>query len=481
MRKLFIGIAAFLLIFTDTKTVNAQSNDTVIFTPLGSFNFSWTYSGYTPLIDRLGRPYVYLAAKELGLVTFDISNTINPAPVDTIPASSLGGLKATGITQDSIYLFISLGDFQGAGQSAGLAIYDISNPVSPLLLDRWDSSAFNKGTSSVVRSGNYVFLSAMEKGILILDISDRHNIKFISQIIPDISFGNHNYTYHARGLFISGDTLLVADDNGGLRVIDVTDKQKPVEIGKYINNTIDSVGAAYYNHIYRIGNYAFCAMDYCGFETVDISNPATIINVAWLNPWNCTNQPPPFGSWNGSDGHCNEIAYDSSHNILFISGGDSQILAFDPRNPSQPRIMGTWGQSNDSIGSWGVDVFGNLVALANIHTLGFPFVSTVGGLQLLDWQLTTVTGVKENSLPGETQLLAFPNPFSSETIINTNHSFHNANLVVKNIFGQTVKRLNKISGQSVVIHRDSLPGGLYIVHLTQDNLLIASAKLLIID
>lgn len=465
-----------LLFFLATILANAQSNDTIIFTTLGNFNFSFTYSGYTPLIDRLNRPYVYLATKELGLVTFDISNTSNPFPTDTITVSLLGGLKATGVSQDSIYLFISLGDFQGWGQNAGLAIYDISNPVSPVLFDRWDSTAFNKGTSSVIQEGNYAYLSAMAHGVLILDISDKQNIKFVSQIIPDLSFGNHNYAYHSRGLFLSGDTLLVADDNGGLRVIDVSNKQNPVETGMYVNNTIDSVGAAFYNHVYRIGDYAYCAMDFCGFETVNVSNPSSMFGVAWLNPWNCTKVP---NSWNGSDGHCNEIAYDASQNVLFFSGGDSQILAFDPGNPSQPKIIGAWGPPNDSMASWGVDIFGNLAALANIHNTLFPPVySNIGGLQLLNWQLVTGIGeIKSNNA----EIYLFPNPFSAQTTLQTSEQLKTATLTVDNIFGQTVKQIKNLNGQTVVLSRDNLATGLYFARLIQDNKVIAIKKILITD
>lgn len=431
MKTKNILIPLFLLCFrSGVENMYAQSaNDTVIFNALGNFNFNFTYSAYTPLIDRFGRPYVYLATKELGLVTFDISNTLNPVPVDTQTVASLGNLKATGVAQDSIYLFVSLGDFQGTTQNAGLAIFDVSNPVAPVLLDRWDTAAFKKGTSTVIWKGNYAYLGAMQKGAVILDISNKQNIQFVSQIIPDTTFGNQSYAYHSRGLFLSGDTLLVADDNGGLRVIDVTNKQNPVEIGKFLSTSISSVTSPFYNHVYRIGNYAYCAMDYCGFEVVDLSNPAVMSEISWLNPWNCSTS-----SWNGSDGHTNEIAYSTSQNVLMFSGGDSQVLAFDPSSPAQPRIMGAWGPPNDSVGTWGTDVYGNLVALANVKTFGFPFVSNVGGLQLLNWNL--VSGVEDNY--GENNSInLFPNPSSGKFQV-TSHKSQITSMNVYNLYGKKV-------------------------------------------
>lgn len=473
----FMKKSLFLLIFMTLLTgikCYAQTNDTIIFSKLGSFNFTWTYSGYTPLFDRLKRPFIYLATKELGLVIFDISNTSNPLPVDTIPVSSLGNLKATGITQDSIFLYISLGDFQST-QNAGLAIYDISNPENPIFLDSWTDNEFNKGSSSVICKGNYAYQSAMEKGVIILDVSDKHNIKYVSKIIPDLNFGNKKFTYHSRGLFLEGDTLLVADDNGGLRLIDVTNKKNPIEIGKHLNSRIDSTGAVYCNHVYQIGNYAYCAMDFCGIETVDVSDPSSIISIAWLNPWNCINQPFPFGSWNGSDGHCNEIAYSDLQNILFFSGGDTEIIAVSIDNPYKPKIIGTWGLPGDKVGSWGIDISENLAAVANVHTLGFPFVSNTGGLQLLSWRHIS----RVDQLEQLNTFQIFPNPSSTKAILQSQNYLHNSTIVINDTFGSTSFCFKNISGTSFEIPGDSLPVGIYIIKIIEDNNLSGFCKLII--
>lgn len=432
MKKFYV-----LMLFMLLKSMCHAQPDTVLFNALGNYNFNLLYSGYTPLIDRLGRPYVYLATKELGVVTFDISNTSSLLPIDTIPKTTLNNLKATGVAQKGQFLFVSLGDFEGAGETAGLAIFDITNPSVPVMVDEWDSTYFDKGTSSVLLDGDYAYLSAMADGVLILDVSNPQNIQFVSQIIPDTNFGFHHGTYHARGLFISNDTLLVAYDNGGLRIIDVTNKQFPAEVGMYVNSAIDSIGRAYYNHIYRIGNTAWCAVDFCGIETVNVSDASAMQNIAWLNPWNCTNIPFPFGSWNGSDGHTNEIAYDAQHNILFFSGGDSQVLAIDAGNPSQPQIIGAFGMPDDSVGSWGVDAFNNMIAIANLHTVGFPFVSLVGGLQLLSYQV--ITGIEQFQHSNDIKL--YPNPTKSLLSISGLHFSPGDEITVTNVLGNRVLTL----------------------------------------
>ncbi|MBI3502444.1 MAG: T9SS type A sorting domain-containing protein [Bacteroidetes bacterium] len=50
-----------------------------------------------------------------------------------------------------------------------------------------------------------------------------------------------------------------------------------------------------------------------------------------------------------------------------------------------------------------------------------------------------------------------------------------------NCFGQTVKQIKNISGQTVVFSRDNLASGLYFVRLTQDSKIIAVDKFVIAD
>jgi hypothetical protein len=100
-----------------------------------------------------------------------------------------------------------------------------------------------------------------------------------------------------------------------------------------------------------------------------------------------------------------------------------------------------------------------------------------GYFDLVDLQ--TVSGI--TVLEQKQFLPFFPNPFISQTVLQTDQPFHNATLTVNNCFGQTVKQIKHISGQMVTLHRDQLPCGLYFIWLTQGNKLIASDKLVITD
>lgn len=93
-------------------------------------------------------------------------------------------------------------------------------------------------------------------------------------------------------------------------------------------------------------------------------------------------------------------------------------------------------------------------------------------------ELTVPLGIDENEL--EVVSIA-PNPFSSQTVLQTENALNDATLTVTNCFGQTVAEIKNISGQQITFSRNNLASGLYFAELTQDNKIIAKTKLVIVD
>ena len=90
-----------------------------------------------------------------------------------------------------------------------------------------------------------------------------------------------------------------------------------------------------------------------------------------------------------------------------------------------------------------------------------------------------LTAVNENNYRQTISL--FPNPFCMHTVLQSEHSLNNATLTVDNCFGQTIKQIKNISGQTITLQRDNLPSGLYFLQLKQDSKVIATNKLVITD
>ena len=54
-------------------------------------------------------------------------------------------------------------------------------------------------------------------------------------------------------------------------------------------------------------------------------------------------------------------------------------------------------------------------------------------------------------------------------------------LYLRSMFQGSTIRLQNISGQTITLHRDNIPSGVYFSRLVQNNILIATRKLVITD
>jgi hypothetical protein len=86
-----------------------------------------------------------------------------------------------------------------------------------------------------------------------------------------------------------------------------------------------------------------------------------------------------------------------------------------------------------------------------------------------------------NEYVNNNSLTISPNPFTTQTILQTSNPYKNANLTFYNSFGQQVKQVKNISGQTITLYRDNLTRGIYFIRLTEDDKVIATDKLIISD
>lgn len=91
------------------------------------------------------------------------------------------------------------------------------------------------------------------------------------------------------------------------------------------------------------------------------------------------------------------------------------------------------------------------------------------------------TGINESAPTLNNVFRAYPNPFSAFTVLQTNIQLNNATLTIENCLGQRVRQIENIHEKTIVIERDKLSSGLYFAHLTQNNQIIATVKLIITD
>ena len=333
------------------------------------------------VVDARGRPFLHVALKNGGLLVLDISNKERPKVAAKLGTDRFADLDAMHLTQRGDHLYLALGDFFNArGTPAGFAIVDVRNPAQPRVVSVWKSKETLHGSAIVIVEGNHAYLGAMSEGVMIFDVSKPDKIQHVSTFQPDVHFPrkNPNKVQHpnARGLVLRGNLLYVAYDAGGLRVLDVADKRKPKEIGRYINKKMEHKQQAY-NNLALEKNLLYIACDYAGLEIVDVSDPRNIRPVGWWNPWEAHLLK---SLWFNSAGHANQIELDVKTKRAYLSAGGSELQIVDVSTPSQPRLAGQYRDAKGKVGVWGLTLGPDRVYLAYV-TAVIPFAGTWAGVK----------------------------------------------------------------------------------------------------
>ena len=155
------------------------------------------------------------------------------------------------------------------------------------------------------------------------------------------------YTFdYARGVFVSGGYVYVANGSGGLQVIDVTDPTAPIIVG-----SVNTPGYAY--GVTLFGSYAYVADSSSSLEVIDVSDPAAPAIVSSVN----------------LPGGASDVTISGGY--AYVANGTSGLLVIDVSDPAIPTIVG----SADTQGSaFGVAISG-----------GYAYVAAyTSGLQVID-------------------------------------------------------------------------------------------------
>ncbi|MFA5165972.1 MAG: tail fiber domain-containing protein [Candidatus Paceibacterota bacterium] len=192
--------------------------------------------------------FAYTAASS-GMHIIDISNP--KAPV-------LAGFYATPSTTKSIYVsgkYAYLGVSKGTGVG-GLYVIDISSSTNPVLTGNVAVNTGSNHVFDIVVRGKYAYLAADGDGLKIVDISNPASPAVVGTYY---SAGPTNPSGYAAGVYVSGKYAYLADlsdglDNGGMKIIDISDPTSPTLAANY------DLGARSVNNIIVNGRYAYLSI-----------------------------------------------------------------------------------------------------------------------------------------------------------------------------------------------------------------------------
>ena len=65
--------------------------------------------------------------------------------------------------------------------------------------------------------------------------------------------------------------------------------------------------------------------------------------------------------------------------------------------------------------------------------------------------------------------IVYPNPFTDYTTIELSDAFQIQRIDLIDINGRTVRTIDNINSNSVTIHRENLPSGIYFIRIQSDH------------
>jgi hypothetical protein len=417
MKKLFFALCSALAF----QEISAQCNGSLLQPGDSVFTNPFFGIALSPEADKLNRPYDYVATNSGGIKIYNVTGSSTPVLKTTIPTSSLGGLNAINLYQDSIWLYASLGDVWDTTQYSGLAIIDVSNPLAPVVLNTYTHTGIKCGAGGVAVSGTLACLAANRNGLVLLDVSNKSAIQLKGQLSFSNAFPHSNIgsssLYNARGVAVKNNYAFVCYDRGGFRVVDISNPAAPSQVAQYCFPPLINKATAY-NNVVINNNVAYVAIDYYGMEVLNISNPLAIVQTGWWHPATWADTTNNFNTWAGSQGHANELAYDPGCGMVYLAAGKTDLAAIDVSNPASPVTCKTYGSTTDTYGTWGLDFFNHQIHLSYIWSPAAPPNSNYTGLKTLTVNCLPA-GLQEHDIAAVT---VYPNPASSEITINSEGS-----------------------------------------------------------
>jgi len=209
------------------------------------------YTGSTTLKIYVAENFAYTLTYD-GLEIFDISNPINPILISNYEE----GGNDIHISDSRAFIVGGSYNFGTSEYHGFLKIIDISNPNAVNLMGRFDSAGIGEG---VTASGDTVFVAHNNGGFKSIDVSDPGN-----PILLDV----YTNTVFSSDVFLRGTTAYLANDMRGLKIFDVIDPVNPILLGvEDISSSIEKV--------FVYGKYAYVYKKY-GFQVdiIDIADAA---------------------------------------------------------------------------------------------------------------------------------------------------------------------------------------------------------------
>jgi hypothetical protein len=312
--------------------------------------------------------YAFVGDYGLGLLVYDIAFPANPTQVAAIDSLT----SVEGVYLNAPHLYLACG-----GKTN---IVDINNPTNPVFVSRLYANGWHQNGNA---RGNYAYVCDWDVGIEIYNISNLNNPTYVGNFdvkgrgVNRLIFnGNYGYASVADtgmavidftnpaapalktvmdtpgtprcvsfGAITVGSTptghVFLADDNAGIRAINVSNPDVPVEAG-FVAGKQGASGSAYNSFVDTANHKLYVAYGSAGVRVLDISNKAN---------------PELLGEYD-TPGDARGIVV--KDNVAFVADRDAGVAVIDFSNPAAPVLLVTYKTAR----ARGIAMSGNYVYVA---------------------------------------------------------------------------------------------------------------------
>ncbi len=266
-----------------------------------------------PLPNFISDIYVdgdYAYTGNNGFRVFDISDKNNPVQVGY---SATDGSIVRTAGDKAVYIFESM------SSNNPVMVMDISDPANPSLLGQYISPVM---TNDLEVRGNNAFVSCWWDGIRIVNFDDPANPVLVSHFMGWTNGGTPGVTFcYAQALDVEDNYLYIIDygpfseeDTKGLYILDISDFQNPVLVKRFTDFS------AYGYDLDVVGDFVYIADNYGGLEVIDVTDK---------------NDPIEAGYCSLPDGANSVVVTENMAFVAdYINGGVQVVDVEDPYNPT---------------------------------------------------------------------------------------------------------------------------------------------------
>jgi hypothetical protein len=274
--------------------------------------------------------HLFRATSEAGLLVVDFSDPTRPVKVAEVPfmpvATSVdvnGGRAYASGTFSGIEVWdiadprapARLGRIDGVSRvaafagrfliaaGAGIRIVDASDPTRPVTVGFFEGSV-----SGAAASWPHVYAVDLYGGITVLDLA-APTLPTVIASVPASQFERARAAL--KNIALAGRHAYVATGSGDLRIVDISDPSKPIEVGSFPLG-VDGWGVAVE------GAYAYVADGVAGLRVIDVSEPTA---------------PFEVGSFD-TPGDARAVAVKAGH--AYVADGPAGVRVIDVSDPTNP-------------------------------------------------------------------------------------------------------------------------------------------------